>query len=97
FQPRRRQIKQRQPASFQVPGGQPVFDRVLPGQKPVHGRINLVGGRGVNAQVGAERGIRPPAGGGQFRRRRDRAGDDQPVRQVPFGAIGSEQVFQPQL
>src|SRR6266567_3723547 len=38
FQPRRRQIKQCQPAAGKVPGGELAFDRVLPRQRPVHRR-----------------------------------------------------------
>lgn len=46
---------------------EPFFDRVLPTDKPVHRRVDLVGGCVGDAQVHPEGGVGPPEGGGQLR------------------------------
>ena len=49
-----------------VPGRQFLLDRILPGQQPVHRRIYLIGAGILDAQVRAQGGVGPPAGGGQL-------------------------------
>ena len=47
-------------------GRQFLFDRILPGKQPVHCRIDLISARLGDAQVRAQRGVGPPAHGGQL-------------------------------
>ena len=101
FHPRGRQVEQRHPGRVrrrgQVPGRQSRLDRVLPGCQPVHRGVDVIGGRLLHAQVGAQGHIGPPGQGGQLRARLDHPGDDQRQGQVPGPARRAEQRGQPQL
>ena len=101
FQPRRGQVEQRHPRRVhrraEVAAGQPGLDRVLPVPEPVHRRVDVVGRRVRDAEVGAQGGVGPPGQGGQLGGRGDDPGDDQGQGQVPLPSRRAEQGGEPQL
>ena len=101
LQPRRRQVEQGHPGRVrvrgEVPAGELLLDRVLPGLQPVHRRVGLVGGGAGDAEVGAERHVAPPGEGGKLRARAGDPGDDQGQGQVPLAAGRAEEPGQAEL
>ena len=65
--------------------------------QPVHRRVEVIGGRPGDAEVGAQGGVGPPGQGGQLGGRGDDPGDDQRQGQVPLAARRAEQGGQPEL
>src|ERR1035437_2165170 len=68
----------------QVGADQLGLDGVLASGQPVHRRVHLIGGGVGHAQVRGQRGVGPPARGGQLRTGSAYPGDDQGQRDVPF-------------
>ena len=89
--PRAGQVVERGAAGGQVPAGQLRLDRLLPVSEPVQRRVDLVGGRIGDTEVGGQGGVGPPPGGGQLARWLHHPGHHQRGRQVPFRAGRAEQ------
>ena len=95
-------VIQHQGAAGQVPGGQRVLDRVLPGVQVVHRRVQVIlitGPQPEDLAQRAGRGLLPqPAGDGQLGVRRDHLRDRHRGHQVPVpGRHRVDELFEAQL
>src|SRR5680860_1255070 len=70
---------------------------VLPGMKPVHRAVDVVGGGAVNAKVLGQGRVLPPPRGGELGARAHDAGDYQREREITLSSCGTEQLGQAEL
>ena len=92
----------RQVVEHPAPGGQVApcqghLDVALAGKEPVHGGVDVVGGRPLHPQVGPERGGGPPARRRQLGGRLACPGHHQRQGQVPLGAGRAQELGQTEL
>lgn len=73
------------------------FDAALARVQPVHGGVDVVGGGTLHAKVFGQRGVGPPAGGGELGPRAHYARDDHGEREVTLFGWRAQQLGQAEL
>ena len=98
LEPGRADVVQHQAAGDKMPAGQPRLDPILPGQKPIHRRVEFVDMRAFDVEFRLQGGVLPPARGGELGVRTDDPCRDHGAGQAALPARpGREQRRQSQL